>query len=191
MSWIDKIVGYFKPTHNPPPPTNKDDVRSIIYNELKRANDEIKANMQRYGRNASGRSVRGLKVRMQGYNYGYIEAPHQFAYMERGRGPGGNSLGFLGYIILKWAYAKGITLHLKRGDVNIHSAKPYEAKRVAFGIARSIMENGTRLHRSGNRDDIFTTASRNAERRIKSQLGKHIANRIDEVFVINENPNIQ
>lgn len=174
---------------DPKRPDSKDEIRNIIYNELKAASEEIKANMARYGRNATGRSVRGLKVRMQGHNYGYIEAPNQWQYMERGRGDGGNSLGFLGNVILRWAMAKGITLHLKSGDVNINSAKPYQARKVSFAIARSIMMYGTVLHRSIPQD-IYTTAAGNARKRIRKRLGRELSRRIDEVFVINENRRI-
>ena len=76
--------------------------------------------------------------------------------MERGRGPGAAPMNFV-EIIMAWAQAKGISAKAKYGqNANQESAIRSFAGAVAFNI----MKKGTKLHRTKQYDDIFTTVDR-------------------------------
>ena len=51
----------------------KDAITVIIRKHLEKVQEAIKVNMDAYGRNASGRSVKSLNVKMVTYNHGWLE----------------------------------------------------------------------------------------------------------------------
>lgn len=189
MSWFSRLFGFGSKPSTTPQQTDRQ-IQSIIKEELKRAKDEIATNMSRNGRNASGRSVRGLKVVVNGTT-GYIEAPLSFRWMERGRRPNGYSDGeFAGtlkgdgrnlkHIILRWMIDKGVA---PRG-INKKTGKTISLKSAASLIAYRITTQGTRLHREKLRHEIFTAASRSASRRIAERVTNYHEQRVKEIFRI-------
>lgn len=149
----------------------------LIEDALKYVMQGIATNMAMYGRNASGASVRGMKVVMESPEHGYLASPNfSFRVMERGRKSGKIPSNFIN-IIEKWITDKGITVSVPpNGDAE--KAK----RRVAGAIAYSIAKNGTRLHRSGGMDDIFTTNINVATANLGVQLMNWASVKIDRIM---------
>lgn len=131
-------------------------VKEIISGHLEHVKNEIANRMAALGRNASGRSVRSLSTEAT-ETHGILWGAKSFIVMERGRRGGGVPKGFVG-IIRQWIIDKGINvtpIPSKRPS----SISPQERglRSMSGAIAYSIMKRGTRLHRDGRFDDIFTS----------------------------------
>lgn len=138
----------------------KDAITVIIRKHLEKVQEAIKVNMDAYGRNASGRSVKSLNVKMVTYNHGWLEGLRSYWVMERGRKAGRVPKNFRD-IIRQWILDKGISVRRVPYLTN-RKHKYTEDERslriLAGAIAYKIMTSGTRLHRQQGFDDIFTSA---------------------------------
>lgn len=129
---------------------------------LKRHLENVKANiakqMEANHRNASGRSVASLTVEVAG-NVGTLYGSKSFLAMERGRKGGKVPKGFYG-IIRQWIIDKGIAVSPIPAKTNRAILSPEERglRSMAGAIAYKIMKEGTRLHRDGGYNDIYTSA---------------------------------
>lgn len=129
---------------------------------LKRHLENVKANiskqMEAHHRNASGRSVASLTVEVNG-NVGILYGSKSFLSMERGRKGGKVPKGFYG-IIRQWIIDKGIAVTPIPAKTQraILSAEERGLRSLAGAIAHKIMKDGTRLHREGGYNDIYTSA---------------------------------
>lgn len=113
------------------------------------------ARMISLSRNASGNSVRSLKIETTGVD-GILWGSRSFRNMEQGRGGGRVPYKFSD-IILRWMLDKNIqgSFGLGRNRRPLSSMRDY--KSVAWLIARKIKKEGTKLHRDRRTDDIFTS----------------------------------
>lgn len=116
-----------------------------IQDALKKYGDDtvtiIRGNMSSTGTNASGETSQSLRSEQTG-NKVEVSGKAFIYVVETGRGPGGfppvSNL-------VKWIQSKGVSI-----DGRIESA--------AFAMAKTIAEKGSRLWRTGGRDDIITPA---------------------------------
>lgn len=134
----------------------------LISEILKRHLENVKANvakqMEANNRNASGRSVASLSVEVIG-NVGTLYGSKSFLVMERGRKGGKVPKGFYG-IIRQWIIDKGIAVAPIPSKTQRAILSPEERglRSLAGAIAYNIMKYGTKLHRDGGYNDIYTSA---------------------------------
>lgn len=172
MSWFSKLFSFGRKVDEN---SVHQSIQSIIKEELNRTKAEISDNMRMYGRNASGRSVKGMKVRVS-KTTGYIDAPVSWNWMEQGRAPGGESVGYLARIIRRWIIDKGISVKSKR------HGKRNPIIGASYAIATNIINNGTKLHRSSTKQDIYTSAVKRAQQRIATKSAEYTVRSIREIF---------
>lgn len=144
----------------------------------------IESNMAHKRRNASMRSVRSLKTVVVNDNKAYLEGLMSYTAMERGRAGGKVPKGFAA-IIYDWMVAKGVNAR-PIPDKGTGRAKltPQERgnKHMAYFIAKNIKEHGTRLHRTGGFDDIFSSNIEIAIDKLGDQLLWFYAESISKKF---------
>jgi len=135
--------------------------KHIVINELEALKQRIAKNIVSSGQNASGRTIASLKV--EEYDSGVrLLGRFPFGTLETGRKPGKVPNSFIG-IIEQWIRDKGIKAApipyiripsqnwqpkynpQERGDMSLASA-----------IAYKIKKEGTKLHRSGGRADVYS-----------------------------------
>lgn len=121
--------------------TVRDETLKIVGDGLQGLRQRIIANHEAAGQVASGRTRDSLKVEMTGEG-GILWGRQAFGTLETGRKPGRVPKGFYG-IILQWMKDKGIQVD-----------KP---KSFAYLVARKIANEGTKLYRSGQKEDIYST----------------------------------
>lgn len=154
------------------------DTNEILREHLNNIKTKIAERMAMNKRNASGRSVASLKVDV-GDGHATLWGSKSFLVMERGRGPGAIPMGFV-EIIMAWAKAKGISAHSKSGqNVNRESAIRSFAGAVAFNI----MKKGTKIHRTKQYDDIFTTVLNEELEKMSDAMA---INLLDQISTIND-----
>lgn len=115
----------------------------------------VRANAKRRGKWVTGRSASLLQgdVRLNGNNLlfdfrngtGSDQENAQFAQLEGGRMAGPTPRNFVD-IILQWSRDKRLTF-----------ADEKERKKFASAVAWKIHEEGTKEHREGTRQDVFTS----------------------------------
>lgn len=151
----------------------------ILTDHLNRIKERIAEKMALNSRNASGRTVASLKVDVS-ETHAILWGSKAFLAMERGRGPGPIPMGFTD-IIYAWAKAKGISAKAKSGS----NSNPDMAMRSFAGaVAFNIMKHGTKLHRSKQHEDIFTSVLNEELEKMSDAL---VVNLLDEVSTINDN----
>lgn len=119
----------------------RNEALKIVGDGLQDLRKRIIANHEAARQVASGRTRDSLKVEMT-ENGGILWGRQAFGVLETGRKPGRVPKGFYG-IILQWVKDKGI-----------HVEKP---KSFAYLVARKIANEGTKLYRSGQKEDIYST----------------------------------
>lgn len=122
-----------------------DSVQDILNEELTRAVQEIQANMDSLGINATGKTRNSLQVVTSTFT-GSIEANKYFRVVETGRKAGGRPPI---ENIIEWIEAKGITP--TQGTVNS----------LAWAIATKISQEGTILYKQGGRENVFSNVLEN------------------------------
>lgn len=125
-------------------------IREIISECLERVRQRVQERMDASGRNASGRTSKSLTVVLSEMG-GSLEAAPSYRYMLTGRGAGPVPANFTD-IIAQWITDKGISVRPQRAGQSQEAA----LRSMAGAIAYSIMKNGTRLHRQGGQEDMFT-----------------------------------
>lgn len=161
----------------------------LIRECLERVRQRITEQMSTLGRNASGRSVRSLEVEAS-ENRGTLWGAGHFVVMETGRRGGRVPYGFRD-IIRQWIIDKGIPFEpmpYKRGN-GLLSPEERGLNSLAGAIAYSIMRNGTRLHRDGRTDDIYTTAINEELEELGKKIRAMYATKIEHITLhdLNEN----
>ncbi len=133
-------------------------VSEIIKRHLENVKANVAKQMEANHRNASGRSVASLVVEVSG-NVGTLYGSKSFLAMERGRKGGKVPRGFYD-IIRQWIIDKGIAVRPIPAKTNRAILSPEERglRSLAGAIAYKIMKEGTRLHRDGGYNDIYTSA---------------------------------
>lgn len=135
-------------------------IQSIIKRHLEKVKEKIANQMDANHRNASGRSVASLSVEVAD-NVGTLYGSKSYLAMEKGRKGGKVPQGFFG-IIRQWVIDKGLSVTPIPAKTSRAILSPDERglRSLAGAIAYKIMKEGTRLHRDGGYNDIYTSAVR-------------------------------
>lgn len=139
---------------------------------LLQARNEIRANMQAKGINASGRTSAALEVVQGGGKIALIKAQGEnapFGTLQYGRSGGRVPAGF--YDILKqWSRDKGLSFSSEQ-----------ERGTFAYFLARKIARDGTQRHRSP-RNDIYDEPLEKAVDGVRQEARKYILGTIKAVL---------
>lgn len=153
----------------------KDDVLSIVSEELEALKERIVANHRAAGQVASGRTIESMKVERT-EDGGILWGRNAFGTLETGRKPGKVPKGFSD-IILQWMEDKGI--------------KANHPKSFAFLVARKISEEGTKLFRDGGRSDIYSAEIIDTMESISERIGLRFGTEVEHINLnFNEDSNI-
>ncbi len=149
------------------------EVTQMLTETLEGVKAAIIQNMSAKKRNASGRSIRSLRVEVLG-NVGYLWGSQSFMTMETGRAGGRVPKGFH-KIIEQWIRDKGISVYATstNPEANIRSA--------AYFIAKKIASEGTMLYRRGGNEDIYTQASLDAFSKLSEKLLLRVGSEITKL----------
>lgn len=145
--------------------SNFDNIKQAVKSEMEALKIRITANIISTGKNASGRTINSMQVIESNYGVALINTQKGvkwFGILETGRKAGKVPRGFLA-IILKWMYDKGIVadaIPYKRNPSARwqpkYSAQERGQKRMAWFISRKIPEKGTKQHRDGTTDEVYS-----------------------------------
>ena len=130
---------------------------------------EIRQALADTGTNASGRTSASLRYTVEGGVLEVLGRP-AFGTVEHGRKAGRVPRNFVS-IIAQWIVDKGLTLDI-RPVIRPTSRDAYTRAlhRAAGAIAWKIRTEGSKLHRDGGRDDIYTPAVKRAAEAIGQYL---------------------
>lgn len=167
------------------------DVKKILKDELDDLRLRIIANHIAAGQVASGRTKESLKVEAT-EEEGILWGRYPFATLERGRKPGRTPNNFAS-IIKKWIIDKGISVSpipYKRRPSEKWQPKYTPDERgimsLAGAIAHKIKTSGTRLHRDGGRNDIYSNEMENTVESISSKISSMFSLKIDSIELNNK-----
>lgn len=155
-----------------------EDPGEILRRHLANIKNKIAERMATSGRNASGRSVASLSVQIDG-DHAILWGSKSFLSMEKGRGPGAVPMGFT-EIIMAWARAKGISV---RAKVPQSGSQDAVLRSFAGAVAYNIMKKGTKLYRSKQHDDIFTSVVAEELKQMSDDMAINI---LDQITRIND-----
>ena len=140
-------------------------VSDILRKELEQLKSDIIRRHEEVGQVASGRTRAAFEVRVSDYN-GQLLGNSYVGVLERGRRGGKVPYDFKD-ILLRWAEAKGI-----------YFANNTDARRWAWFVTQKIRREGTKLYRSGQTVDIFTTPIEEMTERLADKLAGLYTNEI-------------
>lgn len=136
----------------------KEEIETILQEELEELKDEIIKRHENAKQVASGKTRDAFEIDVDGLHGILLGAPYS-GVLESGRKPGKVPYNFR-EILKKWAAVKGITFETET-DLN----------RWAYFASKKIEREGTKLYRSGNNEDIFSTAVVEFEERLNNKIG--------------------
>ena len=147
-----------------------------VYNRVVQLRDEIRESIESHGLRASGRTQDSLRVYVDG-NKVILEGRAFFAALQNGSsnwtGKTGVkcTVGEFREIIRQWAQDKGL---------NFGQAREHE--KTIDAITMSIIRNGSKLYRTGQRLDVYDTLITEALLDIGEQLQLVQAKAVDVVI---------
>ena len=158
--------------------------RLIVTEELERAKQLIINHIRINGQNASGKTIKSLHVEAtedEGVLYGH----KPFGILETGRKAGKIPYSFRS-IICQWMQDKGVhgtPIPYKRGDGD-HKWTPQERGdlKMAGSIAWTIKTRGSRLHRMGGRDDVYSNVVPETLERVRARLISLISTEVSHII---------
>lgn len=134
------------------------EVATILREELEDLRRRIIANMDTADQHATGKTRESLKIEIletNGDTYGILTGRRAFATLERGSRrwskPPKRVPRFFADLIGEWIDAKGLDLN-------------------KWAVAHSIIHKGSKLYRTGGRDDIYTPEIRRTLDRIGERI---------------------
>lgn len=161
---------------------------SIIVNEeLERAREIIIQHIWANGQNASGKTVKSLRVEVTEEG-GTLYVRNFFGTMETGRRAGKIPYGFTG-IIAQWMRDKGIhgtPIAYKTKGVHKYTPQERGDMSMASAIAHTIAANGTKLHRDGGRADVYSNVIPETMERLGNRLMQLIHMYVETIKLNNE-----
>lgn len=146
-----------------------------VYNRMVQLRDEISESIERNGLRASGRTQDSLRVYVDG-DVVTLEGRAFFSALQYGSAPWSGRTGVkctydeFKAIIRDWAQAKGL---------NFGQAKEHE--RTIGAITMSIIKRGSKVHRLGERLDVYDTLITDALLDMGDQLQLVVASEVDVV----------
>ena len=155
--------------------TVKDNVLSVVADELDALRERIIANHEAAGQVASGRTRDSIRVERT-EDGGILWGRQAFSVLETGRKPGKVPMRF-NEIIRQWMEDKGITAKpipyvRKPSDKWRPKYTPEERGMISLSgaIAYKIMTEGTEMYRTGQKKDIYSTDMEKAIREIERKV---------------------
>jgi hypothetical protein len=143
----------------------------ILREELEQLKSDIIKHQEDAGKMVSGKTAAGYEVAVESDRHGWLEGYPYVGVLETGRKPGKVPKDFK-EIIRRWILAKGLQYQDDR-DLN----------RMAASIAWVIHKEGTVLHRTGKREDIFGTPLKDFSGRLARRLSVFYASQIsDQIY---------
>ena len=142
------------------------DFKKIIVKNLEFAQEQITENLKKAGTYTSGATSAMFEIRNVTETSGQLWGWKYYEMWERGRKPNKNQSSVIGFALWiapklqAWAEAKGIKINPVGAGVN---------------IAR----NGSKLHRQGGRNDIYTPVFA----KLKDNLAKEIGNELIKIII--------
>lgn len=134
--------------------TVKDNVLSVVTDELEALRLRIIANHEAAGQVASGRTRDSIRVERT-EDGGVLWGRQAFGVLETGRKPGKVPKGFY-QIIRQWVDDKGISVP--------------NPDSFAYLVARKIATEGTEMYRTGQKKDIYSTDMEKTIREIERKV---------------------
>lgn len=120
-------------------------ITDILSEELDQLRADIIIRHEKAGQVASGRTRDALEVKVTDLTSGQLLGPAYSGVLEKGRKEGGVPKDFID-ILKRWAAAKGITFSDEK-----------QLTRWANAVKWKIIREGSKLYRSRQTEDIFTT----------------------------------
>ena len=145
-------------------------VQTILSEELTVLQSDIIARHQAAGQVASGKAKAAFEIKATDQN-GQLLGVGYSGTLERGRKPGKTPTDFVD-ILKKWIIAKGLTFKDEK-----------DLTRWANAIKWKIIKEGTKLYRSGQSEDIFTTPINQFNQRMTVRISAFYEQEIiNEIF---------
>lgn len=117
-----------------------EEIRDILRDELEKLRERIDANMTTAGQHATGKTRQSMQVNVQGLA-GVLTGRYAFASLETGSRPWSRRPKyvprFFADLIGEWIEAKSLNLN-------------------KWAVARTIIDQGSKLYRTGGRSDIYS-----------------------------------
>lgn len=159
----------------------------ILREEMERAKEIIIQHIWANGQNASGRTVKSLRVEAN-EDCAALFGHRPFGILETGRRAGKVPYGFAG-IIRQWMKDKG--LHgtpIPYVTNKPHKYTPQERgdMSMAGAIAHTIASRGSKLHRDGGRADVYSNVLGDTMDRISNRLSSLIIKSMESIKLNNE-----
>lgn len=142
-------------------------IADIIKEELEQLKQDIVFRHTQAGQVASGKTRDSFEVVIESETSGVLLGNSYVGVLEYGRKPGKVPYDFKD-ILKRWAVAKGITFSSET-DFN----------RWAYFVAQKIRKEGTKLYRSGIKEDIFETSINQFSDRLSSRISAFMETEIE------------
>lgn len=145
-------------------------IEDILNEELEALRSEIITFHERAGQVASGKTKDSFSIETQNFS-GQLLGASYAGVLEQGRKPGAVPRYFLD-IIKRWAIVKGISISDEK-----------QFNRWANAVKWKIIKEGTKLYRSKQTLDIFTTPIANFESRLMDRTALYFKEEtLNEIF---------
>lgn len=138
--------------------------------------------------NASGKTSAGLFSVVSDYSIEIYSDRRGFANVEAGQNPGKRPRNFR-EIIKQWIIDKGISIAAMpyspkyKGKKKFGSAKERGLYYAAGAMAWSNKTKGSRLYKSGGRNDVFSPAVEKLVNRVADAAAQDLGKQIDAIFI--------
>lgn len=156
--------------------------RLILQEELEKLRMNIISNHLKAGQKASGRTAASMHVEVS-EDSGTLWGRNAFGVLETGRKAGRVPKDFQG-IIMQWMKDKGI----QAAPIPYLTNRPHKytpqqrgTLRMSYLIARKIRREGTKLFRSGGRQDIYSPEIEKTMERIETRMVSLIKSKIEHI----------
>jgi hypothetical protein len=168
----------------------KEEAKIIVVDELEALKLRIIDNIRSKGRNASGRTIQSLRV-VAGDDGVALFGRSAFGTMETGRKAGKVPFGFRD-IILQWMEDKGISgapiPYVRKPSAKWqpkYTPKERGDMSLAGAIAATIKKKGSKLHRDGGDNEIYSKEIPIALKQIRERLKGLIIPQVKQVIKLN------
>lgn len=151
-----------------------DEQKRIISEELNILRLRIIDNMKRNKQVVTGKTAQSLAVDVDEWGGRLMGNVPVIPTLETGRKAGRVPRGFAS-IIYQWMQDKGIhgdPIPYVRSGKHKYSAQERGDRSMAAAIARTIKTKGSRLHRTGGRNDVYSTEIPRTIEVLRERLGK-------------------
>lgn len=145
-------------------------VKEILSEELEQLKSDIIFRHEQAKQLASGKTKASFEKKITSDFSGQLLGAGYSGVLERGRKPGGVPKDFVD-ILKRWAQAKGISFTDEK-KFNLW----------ANAVKWKIIKDGSKLYRSGQTEDIFTTPIEQFSQRLSKRIGFFEQEIINEIF---------